>query len=139
MSDEFIPHVRKNDDGTWASPQSLLEHLENTARLAENFSAKFHSEEWGKAVGLAHDAGKGRLVWQKYLQLKSGYDEEAHLEGKQEKCPMPFMGRNWLKQCLAKGLEDLWRTVSPGIMRVCRTGPVQRELDSPPYSFKKLK
>lgn len=82
MSNDFIAHVRKNDEGTWASPHMLSNHLEGTARLTESFTAKFHSGEWGRVAGLAHDAGKGRLLWQQYLRRKSGYDEEAHLEGK---------------------------------------------------------
>lgn len=81
MNDELIAHVRQNDDSTWASPHKLSAHLEGTARIAEVYASKFHSGDWGKAAGLAHDAGKGRNAWQKYLQLKSGYDEEAHLEG----------------------------------------------------------
>jgi CRISPR-associated endonuclease/helicase Cas3 len=77
----FIAHVRKNVDGSWAKPQLLSKHLNGTAKLAEIFATKFQSGKWGKAAGLAHDAGKGRLVWQNYLRLKSGYfDEEAHLK-----------------------------------------------------------
>jgi len=82
MNNDLIAHVRQKDDSTWASPHKLSAHLEGTARLAELYSRKFKSGEWGKSLGLAHDAGKGRIVWQKYLELKSGYDAEAHLEGK---------------------------------------------------------
>jgi CRISPR-associated endonuclease/helicase Cas3 len=78
----FIAHIHKNRDGTWAAPHSLSEHLLETAKLSGMFTAEFQSEDWGKAVGLAHDAGKGRDAWQRYIQLKSGfYDEEAHIEG----------------------------------------------------------
>ncbi|GAB6178767.1 CRISPR-associated helicase Cas3' [Desulfotomaculum defluvii] len=104
MIDEFIAHVRMNDDGTWASPHGLSEHIEATARLAENFTAKFHSGEWGKAAGLAHDAGKGRSVWQKYLRLKSGYDEEAHLEGKTGKISHAIHGARLVEFLFGKGL-----------------------------------
>jgi CRISPR-associated endonuclease/helicase Cas3 len=73
MEDNFIAHVRKEPDGSWATPHSLLVHLENTAKIAEQFCAKFDSSLWGKVLALAHDAGKGRVVWQNYLVSKSGY------------------------------------------------------------------
>ncbi|MDD4592094.1 MAG: CRISPR-associated helicase Cas3' [Parabacteroides sp.] len=83
MDDKVIAHVRKNDDGTWASPQLLSEHLENTARLSEIYAVRFHSGEWGKVAGLAHDAGKGRLLWQNYIRQKSGfYNDNEYIEGK---------------------------------------------------------
>lgn len=103
MSVEFIAHVRKNDDCTWAAPHRLSEHLEGTSRLAEMHAAKFQSGEWGKSAGLAHDAGKGRLVWQKYLKLKSGYDEEAHLEGKTGKMPHAIHGAKLVETLFGKG------------------------------------
>ena len=75
-------HVKKNPDGSWAEPQSLVDHLRETAQLAETFAASFDSASWGRACGLAHDMGKGTAAWQKYLTRKSGYDEEAQLETK---------------------------------------------------------
>ncbi len=89
---ELIAHVRRDDDGCWAPPHSLLDHLNGTANLAEEFSDKFGSGKWGRVLGLAHDAGKGRLKWQEYLRTKSGYDEEAHLEGKRGKLPHAIYG-----------------------------------------------
>nr|WP_202945743.1 CRISPR-associated helicase Cas3' [Acetonema longum] len=100
---EFIAHVRKNDDGTWASPHLLSQHLDGTAGLAETFAAKFHSGKWGKIAGLAHDAGKGRPEWQKYIGAKSGYDEEAHLEGKSGKVPHAIHGARLTEDILGKG------------------------------------
>lgn len=76
-----IAHVKKYPDGTWAEPQSLEEHLEGTARLAEKFAQAFGSEAWANAAGFGHDTGKSPEAWQKYLMGKSGYgDEAAHLE-----------------------------------------------------------
>lgn len=103
MHDQFIAHVRKNDDDTWASPHLLSEHLDGTARLAEKYAAKFDSGKWGKVAGLAHDAGKGRVLWQKYLKLKSGYDEEAHLEGKSGKMPHAIHGAKLVEELFGKG------------------------------------
>ncbi len=105
MNEDFIAHVRKNEDGTWASPHKLSEHIEGTARMAETFAAEFHSGAWGKAEGLAHDAGKGRLLWQSYLRLKSGYyDEEAHLEGKRGKTPHAIHGAELVEHLFGKGI-----------------------------------
>jgi CRISPR-associated endonuclease/helicase Cas3 len=67
---ELMAHVRKKDDGNWDSPHFLSEHLEGVARLTAAFATKFNSEKWGYTAGIAHDAGKGRLEWQKYLQGK---------------------------------------------------------------------
>ncbi|NLY76136.1 MAG: CRISPR-associated endonuclease Cas3'' [Firmicutes bacterium] len=107
MNNEFIAHVKKNIDGSWARPQLLSEHLEGTARLAEAYTSKFHSGEWGKAAGLAHDAGKGRLAWQNYILRKSGYDEEAHLEGKPGKMPHAVHGAILAEELYGKGLGRL--------------------------------
>lgn len=102
MENEFIAHVRKNDDNGWAPPHTLSKHLLDTARLAELFASKFHSGEWGKAAGLAHDAGKGRLSWLKYLNSRSGYDEEAHLEGKSGKIPHAIHGAELVERLFGK-------------------------------------
>ena len=107
MSNDLIAHVRQDDDSNWASPHKLSAHLEGTARIAEVSAAKFHSGDWGKAVGLAHDTGKGRIVWQKYLQVKSGYDEEAHLEGKRGKIPHAIHGAKLVEDIFGKGIGRL--------------------------------
>lgn len=97
--------MRKNDDGTWASPHLLSQHLDGTARLAEIYAAKFYSGEWGKIAGLAHDAGKGRLLWQNYIRFKSGFfDEEAHLEGKSGKMPHAIHGAKMVEELFGKGV-----------------------------------
>ena len=104
MVNEPIAHVRKNDDGTWADPHLLVKHLADTANLAKTFAAKFDSGSWGKLVGLAHDLGKGRTAWQHYLCSKSGYDEEAHLEGKAGKIPHAIHGAKLVEKIFGKGI-----------------------------------
>ena len=105
MSIDFIAHVHKGEDKTWAPPHKLSEHLAGTAKLAETYAAEFYSGAWGKAAGLAHDAGKGRLLWQRYLQLKSGYyDEEAHLEGKKGKVAHAIHGAELVENLFGKGI-----------------------------------
>ncbi len=82
MQKKYIAHVKKQKDGSWEMPHLLKEHLSNTGKRAKLLADKFKSGSWGEAAGYAHDVGKGRLEWQKYLKSKSGfsYDEEAHLE-----------------------------------------------------------
>jgi CRISPR-associated endonuclease/helicase Cas3 len=114
--DEYIAHVRKKEDGTWDVPHSLDKHLDRTAGMAETFASKFQSGDWAKAAGLAHDAGKGRVEWQKYLCLKSGYgyDEEAHLEGKKGKIPHAIHG--------ARLVEELYGKVLGRVLAYCIAG-----------------
>ena len=106
MDKGMIAHVRKNENGTWAEPQSLMEHLEGTAQRAQRNAAKFDSGEWGRALGLNHDTGKGRLVWQDYLKDKSGfgYDEDAHLEGKPGKILHAIYGAKLAEEVFGKGV-----------------------------------
>ncbi len=78
----LIAHVKSYETGEWASPHLLLDHVQRTAELAEKFASAFNSAEWAYAAGILHDAGKGTDKWQKYIRAKSGYDLDAHLEGK---------------------------------------------------------
>lgn len=77
-SKEAIAHVRPNKDGAWADPQTLRDHLEGTAERAEKFAAAFGSGSWGRALGLAHDTGKGRDEWQRYIRTNSAHDKEIY-------------------------------------------------------------
>lgn len=92
-----IAHVRKCENG-WDSPHILIKHLEGTAKLAGKFAGKFYSDRWGEVLGLAHDAGKGRPIWQKYIRSKNKYDEEAHLEGKPGKIPHAIYGARMVEE-----------------------------------------
>lgn len=98
-----IAHVKQLSDGSWAEPHSLIEHLNGTADLAEQFAGKFNSSIWGKTLGLAHDQGKSTEKWQKYLRLKSGYfDDEAHLEGKAGKVDHSTAGAKLTEEIYGK-------------------------------------
>ncbi len=57
--------------------QRLEDHLEGTARRAEEFAGVF-SPGWGRLAGLWHDAGKYRLAFQEMIRR----DPEAHVSGK---------------------------------------------------------
>ncbi|MEW9698593.1 CRISPR-associated endonuclease Cas3'' [Paenibacillus sp. SI8] len=107
MSIKYIAHVRKNADGSWAEPHDLANHSEGTANRAEYFASKLQSQQWAKAAGWGHDAGKGRPEWLTYLKLKSGYDLEAHLEGKTGKIPHAIHGAELVEQIYGKGIGRL--------------------------------
>ncbi len=48
-------HTKEGDQEDW---QPLSTHLENVAKLSAQFAASFGYEQWGRALGLLHDAGK---------------------------------------------------------------------------------
>lgn len=105
--DEKIAHVRTNDDGAWDKPQLLKEHLLNVAQLTRDFADQFQSGTWGYAAGIAHDAGKDTHIWQKYIRKKSGYDEEAHLEGQLGKIEHSCHGAKLTEEVFGKGIGRL--------------------------------
>jgi len=48
--------------------QTLRAHLEGVARLAKEFAAQFGAGEWGRLLGLLHDAGKYSEAFQRRLE-----------------------------------------------------------------------
>jgi hypothetical protein len=68
---EYIAHVRRLDNSRWDKPQPLEEHLKGSAERAGNFAADFDSRDWGYALGMLHDAGKGTPLWQAYFPASS--------------------------------------------------------------------
>ena len=79
---DIIAHARLLSDGSFDQPHHLTSHLSNAASLAEQFAAVFGLEKAGKILGLTHDIGKASDDFQQRIRLVSGYDVEAHLEGK---------------------------------------------------------
>ena len=77
---EFIAHVKQEENGSWAEPHFLVDHLNDTANKAGTFASEFGNKDWGELVGFWHDLGKFLPAWQKYLCRKSGFDPEAHIE-----------------------------------------------------------
>ncbi len=78
---EFIAHVKQNPDGSWEK-QLLSDHLNGVAKIAGDFANEFGSKDWGETLGYWHDLGKYLPAWQTYLLRNSGFDHEAHIEGK---------------------------------------------------------
>ncbi len=80
MKKEFIAHVKKNPNDSWAIPHLLENHLNDTAKRAGEFASAFGNKDWGELAGSWHDLGKFHPVWQSYIRRETGYNEEAHLE-----------------------------------------------------------
>ena len=59
----YLAHIA--EDGR---EQTVLEHLQNTARLAASFAAPFGGEKQGELAGLAHDLGKYSAEFQRRLR-----------------------------------------------------------------------
>ena len=64
----LITYVKKKEDGSWASPQSVFNHLSGTAALASKYAASLESSSWVYAAGKGHDTGKSSLAWQNYIK-----------------------------------------------------------------------
>ena len=71
---KYNAHV--TEDG---GEQTVLEHLQGTAALAEEFAAVFGAEEQGRLVGMAHDIGKYSDLFQKRLngEIKQKVDHST--------------------------------------------------------------
>ncbi len=104
-----IAHVKKNEDGSWAIPQSVSDHLHGVATLAAKFASSFDSSAWAYAGGMGHDTFKEAAVWQNYIKIMSGYDEEAHLETKPGKQDHSTPSAKMVEEVLGK---DIGRILS---------------------------
>lgn len=77
---EYVAHVKVDNDGNWAAPHLLEEHLEKTAALAASF-ASLLGPDWAELAGRWHDLGKYRKRFQDYIRNASGFEREnAHIE-----------------------------------------------------------
>lgn len=54
---KYYAHIRQMEDGC-VLYQTVQEHLEGTAALAERFAAAFGAASQGRIAGLTHDKGK---------------------------------------------------------------------------------
>ena len=76
-----LAHVRQDERGDWHE-HPLDEHLRGVAVMAADFAAVFESADWANIAGIWHDLGKYSSEFQHYIKTVSGYDAEAHIEGK---------------------------------------------------------
>lgn len=76
----YLAHVRE-ENGSFII-HDLEEHLAGVAKRASDFASLFASSDWAYTAGLWHDLGKYSKEFQRRIKLLSGFDPEAHLEGK---------------------------------------------------------
>lgn len=63
---KYIAHITEDKK----KEQSIKEHLEGTAQLAEKFAQPFGCGEWGYCCGMLHDIGKYSNMFQEYIRGK---------------------------------------------------------------------
>ncbi|WP_441561117.1 CRISPR-associated helicase Cas3' [Colibacter massiliensis] len=103
---EYIGH--KSEDGR---KQPLLEHLTNTAILAESFADVLNAGEWGRICGLYHDIGKYSPGFQRRI-LANGPKVDHSTAGAKE---MAKLKKIPLAMCIAghhSGLLNLGNPLS---------------------------
>jgi len=76
-----LAHVAPCANGGWKE-HHLDEHLTAVSRLASGFAKGFAGQNWASAAGLWHDLGKYRPAFQNYIRSASGYEPEAHVDGR---------------------------------------------------------
>ncbi len=82
VSKELIAHVKIDVDETSALIHEVWEHLLGTADLSSKFTSAWGMGKIGGILGITHDLGKASKAFQARIRLVTGYDVEAHLEGK---------------------------------------------------------
>lgn len=66
----YIAHIR--EDGT---EQTLKEHLQNVAKMAEEFAGGKEWKEWAYLAGMLHDIGKYSTAFQEYIRCSADCEE----------------------------------------------------------------
>ena len=119
--------------------QSVKEHLQGTAELAEKFAAKFRKADWGYCCGMLHDIGKYSAEFQK--KIKENLDIWVDHSTAGAKVCENLDGCYWLlTYCIAghhAGLPDLGREGLPSSLlgrlkkRLCDYSAYEKEIEIP--------
>lgn len=119
--------------------QSVKEHLQGTAELAEKFAAKFRKADWGYCCGMLHDIGKYSAEFQK--KIKENLDIRVDHSTAGAKVCENLDGCYWLlTYCIAghhAGLPDLGREGLPSSLlgrlkkRLCDYSAYEKEIEIP--------
>ena len=89
---DFIAHAAIDHEGNWRNPHDLADHLRGVAARSARFAAAFDSAAWAHLAGLWHDLGKYRPRFQHYIRQASGFEADAHIEGKPGRSPHSTAG-----------------------------------------------
>lgn len=130
---EYLAHI----DGE--REQSVKEHLEGTAELAEKFAAKFGKADWGYCCGMLHDIGKYSAEFQKKIKENLNIQVDHSTAGAKvcEKLDGCYL---LLTYCIAghhAGLPDLGRKGLPSSLlgrlekRLCDYSAFEKEIKIP--------
>lgn len=130
---EYFAHI----DGD--RKQSIKEHLQGTAELAESFAAKFGKADWGYCCGMLHDIGKYSSEFQRKIQENLDIRVDHSTAG--AKVCNDLSGCYWLlTYCIAghhAGLPDLGREgLSSSLLgrlnkRLCDYSAYKKEIEIP--------
>ena len=88
--------------------QTLKDHLEGTARLAEGFAGQFGKSDWGYCCGLLHDIGKYSEAFQKKI-WEDGSQRVDHATAGAKVCAEKAGLYRFMSYCIAghhAGLPD---------------------------------
>ena len=126
---EYLAHI----DGD--REQSVKEHLQGTAELAEKFAAKFRKADWGYCCGMLHDIGKYSAEFQK--KIKENLDIRVDHSTAGAKVCENLDGCYWLLTYHHAGLPDLGREGLPSSLlgrlkkRLCDYSAYEKEIEIP--------
>ena len=112
----YLAHIseEKGQGSTEKREQTIKEHLEGTARLAEGFALQFDRGEWGYCCGLLHDIGKYSEAFQRYINNIDDRKVDHSTAGAQV-CEKKGGLYKFLEYCIAghhAGLADYGSTAS---------------------------
>lgn len=130
---EYLAHI----DGD--REQSVKDHLQGTADLAEEFAAKFGKADWGYCCGMLHDIGKYSLEFQRKIHENLNTQVDHSTAGAKvcEKLDGCYL---LLTYCIAghhAGLPDLGRKGLPSSLlerldkRLCDYSAFEKEIEIP--------
>lgn len=130
---EYLAHI----DGD--REQSVKDHLQGTAALAEEFAAKFGKADWGYCCGMLHDIGKYSQEFQRKIHENLNIQVDHSTAGAKvcEKLDGCYL---FLTYCIAghhAGLPDLGRKGLPSSLlgrlekRLCDYSAFEKEIKIP--------